>query len=800
MARDLETQLVATADSSGVATGLQPGKKALKDFGVTATTEGAKAATALDGVGKGSESASKRVDRSTKGLIQSIQRTTATLEAGGRANVKYFETLATQRGVDVGTLRPYLDQLDQVSAKQAAASVELAKGATQFTKYGISARQNAAALRQVPAQLTDIIVGLQGGQAPLTVLLQQGGQLRDVFGGVVPAVRALGGAVLNLVNPYTVAAGAVVGLLAAYNQGSKEADTFAKALILTGNASGTTVGQLTAMAQRIDGVVGTQAQASAALAEFAANGEIAGDKLERFATVALRAEKLTGQAVKETVKQFAELGRSPVDAAVKLNETTRFLTQSLYEQIRALENQGRIAEAAAVAQQGYADALDGRLDQVAQRLGYVERGWSAIKNGAAEAWDAMLNVGRADTLEDRLITAQQRLARELETNQGAGRAPRTVNQGRVQEIQAEIDTLKESIRLSGVSAERRRAEAGSVKARIEFDKEADKYLTRREQLEREIARITEIADKAGASRVAREKLIASIREKYKVTEEDALFSKIFADGRAVFESVLTPAEKLSAEMERLDGLVTVGAIDWGTYERATIAVQDRLSGVTEAFERMDAAAFADGQSVFESVLTPAERLSAEMDRLEGLVTRGAISWETYERAVEKANGQSKLATDVGMTIATSFEDAIINGEKLRETIQGLAKDILRLLIRQTVTQPLALQLGRLFNSTPAPGGGTPLPTRANGGPVSSGTTYLVGERGPELFTPKQSGAIVPNNMLAGASAPRTQPMAFTNVYNIDARADRAELLQLVDRSVREGNAQLVDQLQRQGRL
>jgi hypothetical protein len=55
-------------------------------------------------------------------------------------------------------------------------------------------------------------------------------------------------------------------------------------------------------------------------------------------------------------------------------------------------------------------------------------------------------------------------------------------------------------------------------------------------------------------------------------------------------------------------------------------------------------------------------------------------------------------------------------------------------------------------------------------------------------------------MLAGAAAPRTQPMAFTNVYNIDARADRAELLQLVDRSVREGNAQLVDQLQRQGRL
>ena len=57
-------------------------------------------------------------------------------------------------------------------------------------KLGISERQLAAAMRGVPAQLTDIVVSLQGGQRPLTVLLQQGGQLKDMFGGVVPAARA----------------------------------------------------------------------------------------------------------------------------------------------------------------------------------------------------------------------------------------------------------------------------------------------------------------------------------------------------------------------------------------------------------------------------------------------------------------------------------------------------------------------------------------------------------------------------------------------------------------------------------
>lgn len=62
----------------------------------------------------------------------------------------------------------------------------------------------------MPAQITDIVVGLQSGQRPLTVLLQQGGQLKDVFGGIRPAAAALGSSLLALINPLTVTA-AVAG-------------------------------------------------------------------------------------------------------------------------------------------------------------------------------------------------------------------------------------------------------------------------------------------------------------------------------------------------------------------------------------------------------------------------------------------------------------------------------------------------------------------------------------------------------------------------------------------------------------
>jgi lambda family phage tail tape measure protein len=514
---DLKAQLELSADASGVEAGVGKAKKSLASLGATAQAEGAKAAKGVESIGAGGDAAAAKVDRSTRSLINSIQRTTATLEAGGRTSAKYFETLASQRGVDTGALKPYLDQLEAVRQKQAEATAALLTGSTQFNKYGQSAKQTAAALRGVPAQLTDIIVGLQGGQAPLTVLLQQGGQLRDMFGGIVPAARALGGAVLGLVNPFTLAAGAVAALGFAYFQGSKEADAYAKALILTGNAAGATVGQLNAMAQRIDAITGTQAAAAAALAEFAANGNIAANNIERFTLIAIRMEKDAGQSVKETVKQFAELGKSPVEAAVKLNETTNFLTTSIYQQIRALDEQGRTAEAAALAQKSYADALEGRLAQATQRLGILERAWRGIVGAAKDAWDAMLNVGRPGTLQDQLAQAEAQLEQRMASGGPRRGSNRTQGQydAATQALRDRIEVMKESLRLENSVADRQRESAAQVKARIEFDKAGEQFLDNRAKMEKAITEARNQGLAAGASQEEIEKRIAAIREKYR---------------------------------------------------------------------------------------------------------------------------------------------------------------------------------------------------------------------------------------------------------------------------------------------
>ena len=116
-------------------------------------------------------------------------------------------------------------------AEQYIAQLERANASTG--KIGVSAAQTAAALRGVPAQFTDIVTALQGGQQPLTVFLQQGGQLKDMFGGAGAAAKALGGYVLDLINPLTVTTAAVGVLGYAFYKGAQEQQDFSREAVLT---------------------------------------------------------------------------------------------------------------------------------------------------------------------------------------------------------------------------------------------------------------------------------------------------------------------------------------------------------------------------------------------------------------------------------------------------------------------------------------------------------------------------------------------------------------------------------------
>lgn len=297
------------------------------------------------------------------------------------------------------------DYLKKLNDQRAA----IGKTDAVMTKGAMSVKAYNAALRGVPAQFTDIAVSLQGGQAPLTVFLQQGGQLKDMFGGIGPAAKALGGYVMGLVNPFTVAAAAAAVLALAYKQGSDEATAYSTALAMTGNTAGTSASGLADMARQVAQSSGTVGKAAGVLAQLAGSTRIPVTAFESIAEAAIKFESATGVAADETVKNFDRIAKDPVGEILKLNESMNFLTATTYENIRSLQEQGKMQDAAAVATAAYEDGLNRTSSSIKGNLGTLETAWAGVKSAAKQAWDAALNVGREETLDQQIKKLDEQL-------------------------------------------------------------------------------------------------------------------------------------------------------------------------------------------------------------------------------------------------------------------------------------------------------------------------------------------------------------------------------------------------------
>lgn len=434
--------------------------EALEGAGLRAKPVMDKLADGIDSVGESSESTGKKVKTQKEQLEELLGSIDPVIRKLGELD-KQEKELAKNRKlglIDADTFSEYQTKINTTRA-------DLGRFNADLGKTGMTAKATAAALRGVPAQFTDIAVSLQGGQAPLTVFLQQGGQLKDMFGGVGPAAKALGGYILGLVNPFTVAAAAVGVLGLAYYQGSKEQDAYRLSLVTTGNAAGTTTLALAEMAKRVSGTVGTTADAAAALAQLAGTGKIASSSFEQIATSAIAYEKATGKAVSETVAEFARLADDPVKAVAELNDKYNFLTASVYEQIRAAQQMGEKEAAAAIAQEAYAKALGERAATMKANLGTLEKAWNDLAGAAKSGWDAILNIGRESNDGPDVQAIQQKinyLKSTLDTGYEDGNA-----RERIASLQAELDAYNKKSK-----AEQEAAEQAARAAQIQRDGQA----------------------------------------------------------------------------------------------------------------------------------------------------------------------------------------------------------------------------------------------------------------------------------------------------------------------------------------
>ncbi|NPS51731.1 phage tail tape measure protein [Pseudomonas aeruginosa] len=366
--------------------------------------------------GRGAREAASDLDAERAGLARLLGQINPTVAALDRLDdmQQRLTRYKNLRLVDAETVAEYTERL-----KAMRNALGDAEGG--MNRAGMSAKALSANMRMLPAQITDIVVGLSSGQAPLTVLLQQGGQLKDMFGGIGPAARAVGGYIAGLVNPYTIAAAAAGALALAFYQGSVESSRLTNALVKNGNAAGTTAGQLSVYAQQVGAGNATVAQAASALTQLAGAGNQLTILYPKIAAAAISWSKVTDQSVEEVVDSFNDLAKNPVDAVKKLDDQLNFLTASQYANIQSLQEQGRTMDAARLATEAYANALASRSTEMEQNLGIVEKAWNGLKSAAKSAWDAMLDIGRTESPEQQL----QKVYKQIENAQkGVGRGGR----------------------------------------------------------------------------------------------------------------------------------------------------------------------------------------------------------------------------------------------------------------------------------------------------------------------------------------------------------------------------------------
>jgi hypothetical protein len=503
MSDKLSATIEVGLDGSKVQEGVAPIARTIDNLSQVAKRANKETADSLGNVGEAGAAAATKIDRATNNMIGSIQRTTAAMESGSKSSAKYFEVLAQQRGINADVLRPYLEQLKAVEGAQKS--------------VGISAAQTAAAMRNVPAQFTDIVTSIQGGQKPLTVFLQQGGQLKDMFGGAGNAARAMGSYLVGLINPITAAGAAVAALGYAYSQSNEQSQAFAKSIILSGNAAGTTTDQLMTAAQRISDVgIGSQSLAAEALNGLVSSGKVSMSVLDDAARAAIKGQQLLGLAVEDTVKAFSDLGKSPTKSIEALNEKYRFLTLEIYEQIKALEDQGKKADAARLAQETYANALVNQAGKVSETLTDWERGWIRIKTATSDALDAAKRVFDDPTADQKIAKLFkqreqfEKLKKDAEANGDTTLSAR---------YQVELDQNERMIRILRSKVDARKEEAKAqeaankqVQAGIEWGGVVEKNLSKEEKLRREIAKVRAAGIAAGVGEKEIEEQIAIIRK------------------------------------------------------------------------------------------------------------------------------------------------------------------------------------------------------------------------------------------------------------------------------------------------
>ena len=426
-------------------------------------------------------------------------------------------------------VRRHFSGLD-TDARKTASAVEqgLSRQALAAQKAGISVGQYKAAMRTLPAQFTDIATQLAGGQNPWLILLQQGGQVKDSFGGMIPMFRGLAGAITLPMVGVTSLAVATGALVYAWYQGDSTLSEFNKTLVLSGNQAGLTADRMLTLSRAGQAAGLTFNQARESLAALVNAGVRGGEQFDAINQSVARFASASGVEVDKVAEAFGKLTTDPTSGLMAMARQFRNVTAEQIAYVAQLQRSGDEAGALQAANDIATKGFDEQTRRLKENMGTLET-W-ADKTGKAfkSMWDAILDIGRPESSADMLASAQK--AFDEADKKWQWYQSRSQRRGKTSSFRAN---------LQGAWDDRENARLGLAAATLQSDMEKAGELAARDRAERESSQLKY----TGEAQKAYERLLTPL-EKYTARQEE--LNKALKDGKilqADYNTLMAAAKK-----------------------------------------------------------------------------------------------------------------------------------------------------------------------------------------------------------------------------------------------------------------
>ncbi|EMZ3531656.1 phage tail tape measure protein [Enterobacter hormaechei subsp. hoffmannii] len=301
----------------------------------------------------------------------------------GRINGTQFEHFNTILNQTRERLSAVADVLPDAFSRQEAAA----------RRAGISVGQYSNAVRQLPAQFTDIATQLAGGQSPFLILLQQGGQIKDQFGSVQGALSGVGEyirSMAGMINPTTIALGGLIGTIgllaaAAYNS-SEQFDQVARSVIMMGGAGFASMQQLNEAAEEVAGKTNTSISSTVdTLVTLNDTGKYTASQMKQIATTITLMGK-AGNDTKTAMADFGKIVSDPVKGLANLNEQYGFVDEAMIKHIIQLRKQKGEQAAVTEAINLFAGVMAKRAEETNNATDNIGRTWESLKKSASDTF------------------------------------------------------------------------------------------------------------------------------------------------------------------------------------------------------------------------------------------------------------------------------------------------------------------------------------------------------------------------------------------------------------------------------